>query len=79
MGSSAMDGHSRLVSPMSRNLSGPVNSDSSTSLDRPMRLSEIHVAAEHAMKKTISDPDLLKSLSSLQEFEASMHSLVVLL
>ncbi|XP_038974112.1 trafficking protein particle complex II-specific subunit 130 homolog [Phoenix dactylifera] len=73
---SGMDGHSRLspsnkshASPMSRTHSGPVNSDSSTSLDRPMRLSEIHVAAEHALKDTISDPDLLKSLSSLQEFE----------
>ncbi|XP_010914497.1 trafficking protein particle complex II-specific subunit 130 homolog isoform X2 [Elaeis guineensis] len=73
---SGMDGHSRLspsnkshASPMSRTLSGSANPDSSTSLDRPMRLSEIYVAAEHALKNTISDPDLLKSLLSLQEFE----------
>lgn len=73
---SGLDGHSRLfpsntslVNSLSRTYSGPVNSDSSTPLDRPMRLSEIHVAAEYALKHTISDPDLLKSLSSLQEFE----------
>lgn len=40
-----------------------------STIDRPMRLSEIHVAAEHALNKTISDPDLWKSLSSLEEFE----------
>lgn len=34
-----------------------------------MRLAEIYVAAEHALKNTISDPDLWKSLSSLEEFE----------
>ncbi|KAJ0980630.1 hypothetical protein J5N97_008885 [Dioscorea zingiberensis] len=57
-------------SSMSRNFSGPVNFESSSpSLDRPMRLSEIHVAAEHALKRTISDLDLLKSLSTLQDFE----------
>ncbi|XP_039127222.1 LOW QUALITY PROTEIN: trafficking protein particle complex II-specific subunit 130 homolog [Dioscorea cayenensis subsp. rotundata] len=57
-------------SSMSRNFSGPVNFESSSpTLDRPMRLSEIHVAAEHALKQTISDPDLLKSLSTLQDFE----------
>ncbi|KAM0948506.1 putative TRAPP II complex, TRAPPC10 protein [Dioscorea sansibarensis] len=57
-------------SSMSRNFSGPVNfENSSPTLDRPMRLSEIHVASEHALKQTISNPDLLKSLSTLQDFE----------
>lgn len=55
---------------MLRSYSGPANSEgSSLALDRPMRLSEVYVAAEHALKRTISDPDLLKSLSSLTEFE----------
>lgn len=40
-----------------------------SSIDRPMRLSEIYVAAQHAMKNTISDPNLWKSLSSVEEFE----------
>lgn len=39
------------------------------SIDRPMRLAEIFVAAEHALKHTISNPDLLKSLSSIEDFE----------
>lgn len=51
---------------MSRTNSSP-GIESST--DRPMRLSEIYVAAENALKQTISNPDLLKSLSSLDEFE----------
>ncbi|KAL8237867.1 hypothetical protein R6Q59_018948 [Mikania micrantha] len=33
------------------------------------RLAEIFVAAEHALHATISNPDLWKSLSSLEEFE----------
>lgn len=52
---------------MSRTNSSPGNFESS--IDRPMRLSEIYVAAEHALKKSITDPDLCKSLSSLEEFE----------
>lgn len=52
---------------MSRTNSSPGNFDSS--IDRPMRLSEIYVAAEHALQQTISDPDLWKSLSSVKEFE----------
>ncbi|KAK9688979.1 hypothetical protein RND81_09G026100 [Saponaria officinalis] len=40
------------------------------SITRPMRLAEIHVAAEHALRETISDPDLWKSLSSIENFEA---------
>ncbi|KAL6638430.1 hypothetical protein ACP70R_023925 [Stipagrostis hirtigluma subsp. patula] len=52
---------------MQRTMSGPATSE--TSLDRPMRLSEIHVAAEHALKRTISDPDFMTSLSSVEEFE----------
>ncbi|URD88129.1 hypothetical protein MUK42_26812, partial [Musa troglodytarum] len=73
---SGLDGYQRFSPPskiyasaMPRTYSGPVNFESSVSLDRPMRLSEIHVAAEHALKRTITDPDLLKSLSSLEEFE----------
>lgn len=48
-------------------------------IDRPMRLSEIYVAAEHALQKTISDPGLWQSMSSLEEFEVSsiMKSFVV--
>ncbi|KAK1324404.1 hypothetical protein QJS10_CPA01g02318 [Acorus calamus] len=55
-------------SSMSRTNSGP-NFESSVSLDRPMRMSEIHVAAEHALHHTISDPNLWKSLSSVENFE----------
>lgn len=51
---------------MSRTFSGPTISESR---DRPMTLSEVHVAAEYALKLTVSDPDLLNSLSSLKEFE----------
>ena len=40
-------------------------------MDRPMRLSEIYVAAEHALQNTISDPVLWKSFSSVKEFEVS--------
>lgn len=34
-----------------------------------MKLAEVYVAAEHAICQTVSDPDLLKSLSSAEEFE----------
>lgn len=58
------------TSTMMRINSGPGNLEgSSLSIDRPMRLSEIHVAAEYALQRTISDADLWKSLSSVQEFE----------
>lgn len=40
-----------------------------SSIDRPMRLAEIYVAAEHALRNTISSPDLWKSFSSLEDFE----------
>lgn len=40
-----------------------------SSIDRPMRLAEIYVAAEHALHNTISSPDLWKSFSSLEDFE----------
>ncbi|XAR56575.1 hypothetical protein NMG60_11037116 [Bertholletia excelsa] len=52
---------------MSRTNSSPGNFESS--IDRPMRLAEIYVAAEHALQSTISDPNLWKSLSSVEEFE----------
>ncbi|KAL0311093.1 UNVERIFIED_CONTAM: Trafficking protein particle complex II-specific subunit [Sesamum angustifolium] len=52
---------------MTRNLSSPGGFEGS--IDRPMRLAEIYVAAEHALRNTISDENLWKSLSSIQEFE----------
>ncbi|KNA16796.1 hypothetical protein SOVF_085990 [Spinacia oleracea] len=52
---------------MIRNYSTPGNLEGS--VDRPMRLAEIHVAAEHALRKTISDPELWKCLSSIEDFE----------
>ena len=55
--------------PMSRTNSSPGNFESP--LDRPMRLAEIFVAAEHALRLTISDHDLLKALSSTQDFEVA--------
>ncbi|GAV91304.1 Foie-gras_1 domain-containing protein [Cephalotus follicularis] len=55
------------ASSMSRTNSSPLNFDSS--IDRPMRLAEICVAAEHALRHVISNPDLWKSFSSLEEFE----------
>lgn len=58
-----------LANSMSRTNSSPGNFDSS--IDRPMRLAEIYIAAEHALKQTISNPELLKSLSSSEEFEVS--------
>lgn len=54
---------------MARTMSGPATSETSLPVDRPMRLSEIHVAAEHALKQTVSDPNFMTSLSSLEEFE----------
>ncbi|XP_061359315.1 trafficking protein particle complex II-specific subunit 130 homolog isoform X3 [Gastrolobium bilobum] len=55
------------ASSMSRTNSSPGNFDSS--IDRPMRLAEIYIAAEHALKQTISNSALLKSFSSSEEFE----------
>ncbi|KAJ8755105.1 hypothetical protein K2173_016835 [Erythroxylum novogranatense] len=52
---------------MSRTNSSPGTFEGS--IDRPMRLSEIYVAAEHSLKQTISDAELLKCLSSVEEFE----------
>ncbi|MCI20275.1 trafficking protein particle complex subunit 10-like, partial [Trifolium medium] len=56
-----------LSNPMTRTNSSPGNFDGS--IDRPMRLAEIFIAAEHALKKTISNLEMLKSLSSSEEFE----------
>lgn len=39
-----------------------------------MRLSEISVAAEHALQNTVSDKELWKSLSSPEEFEVFIFS-----
>lgn len=75
LGSSGLDANSKLPANrsasnlMTRTMSGPATSETSLPVDRPMRLSEIHVAAEHALKQTISDPDFMTSLSSLEEFE----------
>ncbi|XP_039029617.1 trafficking protein particle complex II-specific subunit 130 homolog [Hibiscus syriacus] len=52
---------------MSRTYSSPGNFD--CSIGRPMRLAEIFVASEHALKKTISNPDLQKCLLSIESFE----------
>ncbi|KAH1103796.1 hypothetical protein GYH30_037617 [Glycine max] len=65
--STRMSPQKALASSMSRTNSSPGNFDSS--IDRPMRLAEIFVAAEHALKQTISNPELGKSLSSSEEFE----------
>ncbi|XVF18963.1 hypothetical protein REPUB_Repub11eG0069400 [Reevesia pubescens] len=54
------------ASSMSRTYSSP---GFEGSIDRPMRLAEIFVAAEHALEQTISNPDLQKTLSSIQDFE----------
>ncbi|CAN6453485.1 unnamed protein product [Victoria cruziana] len=57
---------------MSRASSGPANVESPLSqvhVDRPMKLSEIYVAAGHALQCTVSDSDLWESLSSVQSFE----------
>ncbi|XP_051133822.1 trafficking protein particle complex II-specific subunit 130 homolog [Andrographis paniculata] len=52
---------------MSRTFSSPGNFEGS--IDRPMRLAEIYVAAEHALKASVSDATLWNSLSSVEEFE----------
>ncbi|KAK6154318.1 hypothetical protein DH2020_008566 [Rehmannia glutinosa] len=52
---------------MSRTFSSPGNFEGS--IDRPMRLAEIYVAAEHALRNTISDVKLWESLSSIEKFE----------
>ncbi|XP_058751355.1 trafficking protein particle complex II-specific subunit 130 homolog [Vicia villosa] len=56
-----------LSNSMTRTNTSPENFDSS--IGRPMRLSEIYIAAEHALKQTISNLGMLKSLSSSEEFE----------
>lgn len=58
-----------VANSMPRTNSSPGNFDSS--VNRPMRLAEIHIAAEHALKQTISNSELLKSLSTSEEFEVS--------
>ena len=55
------------TSSMSRTNSSPGNFESL--IDRPMRLAEIYVAADQALQHTISNPDLWKSISSIEEFE----------
>ncbi|GJS65162.1 trafficking protein particle complex II-specific subunit 130 homolog isoform X1 [Tanacetum coccineum] len=52
---------------MSRTNSTPGNFESS--IDRPMKLAEIFVAAKHALQKMIYDPSLWTLFSSLEEYE----------
>ncbi|CAA0840338.1 Trafficking protein particle complex II-specific subunit 130 homolog [Striga hermonthica] len=52
---------------MSRTFSSPGNFEGS--IDRPMRLAEIYVAAENALRNTISDSKLWNSLASAEQFE----------
>lgn len=59
--------HSARAISVSRSKSSPGNFDSP--IDRPMRLAEIYVAAEHALRKTISNDNLWKSLSSIEAFQ----------
>ncbi|XP_047164290.1 trafficking protein particle complex II-specific subunit 130 homolog [Vigna umbellata] len=65
--STRMSPHKAPPNSMTRTNSSPGNFDSS--IDRPMRLAEIFIAAEHALKQTISSPELWRSLSSSEEFE----------
>lgn len=58
--------HKAQTSSMTRTNSSP---GLDSSIDRPMRLAEIYVAAEYALQSTISDPELWKSFSSVEEFE----------
>lgn len=67
--STRMSPQKALANSMTRTNSSPGNFDSS--IDRPMRLAEIFIAAEHALKQTISNTELWKSLSSFEEFEVS--------
>ncbi|GKC76287.1 trafficking protein particle complex II-specific subunit 130 [Tanacetum coccineum] len=52
---------------MSRTNSTPGNFESP--IGRPMKLTEIFVAAKHALQKTIYDPSLWTLFSSLEEYE----------
>ncbi|KAE9621646.1 putative tetratricopeptide-like helical domain, TRAPP II complex, TRAPPC10 [Lupinus albus] len=61
------------VSSMLRANSSPESINSS--IDQPMRPAEIYIAAEHALRQTISNPALLKSLSSSEEFEQKYFEL----
>ncbi|KAM6553553.1 hypothetical protein CsatB_014315 [Cannabis sativa] len=54
------------TSSMTRTNSSP---GMDSSIDRPMRLAEIYVAAEHALHNTISNTELWKSFSSVEDFE----------
>ncbi|KAE8731744.1 TRS130 protein [Hibiscus syriacus] len=56
-----------LANSMSRTYSSAGSFEGS--VDRPMKLAEIFVASEHVLMQTISNPDLQKTLSSIQEIE----------
>jgi len=49
------------------------SSPSRALFNRPLKLSEIQVAAEHALHTTITDETLRKALSSIEEFECSFE------
>ena len=51
---------------MSRTYSSP---GFENTIDPPMRLAEIYVAAEHALKQTITSSELWQCLSAVEEFE----------
>lgn len=51
------------------NILHDASSDSEAQSSQQRKLAEVFVASQHALRKTISDPGLWKSLSSLQEFE----------
>lgn len=53
-------------SSMSRTYSSP---GFENTIDPPMRLAEIYVAAEHALKQTITSSELWQCLSAVEEFE----------
>ncbi|XP_078436829.1 TRAPP II complex TRAPPC10/CLUB [Wolffia australiana] len=68
--------HGRLpVGPISRAYSSPLNFESPMPLDQPMKLCDIHAAAREALRRTISDATLLKTLSSVEQFEAKFIEL----
>ena len=62
---------------MLRTFSTPTNYESSLPLDHPMKLSDVHVAARDALKDTVSDADLWKSLSSVEHFEVRFPDLLI--
>ena len=61
--------HKAQASTMTRTNSSPVMD---SSIGRPMTLAEIYVAVEHSLHSTVSNPEIWKSFSSVEEFEVSI-------